>query len=154
MAIPDISSATIGTTPLHTEHAKRPNNKGTHDLGASDFIKILTTQLTHQNPLEPMKDTEFIHQMSQFNELEQAREMSQTLKANTYLGKTVTIDSNESGKTTEVRGEVTAYIKGKDGDKVQVKGVEYPVSSIRRVEISEQFKAAVTQKSPEAAPAV
>jgi flagellar basal-body rod modification protein FlgD len=135
MAIPDIMSTAASTTPLHAEHAKRTDKRGSQDLGAEDFIKILTTQLTHQNPLEPMKDTEFIHQMSQFNELEQAREMSQTMKANTYLGRTVTLDTTVNGKSEEIKGDVTAYVKDKNGDKVEVQGLEYPVSSIKRVEL-------------------
>lgn len=148
MAISDITSTASGLSSLPTEHAKRADKRGSQDLGAEDFIKIITTQLTHQNPLEPMKDTEFIHQMSQFNELEQAREMSQTMKASTYLGRRVTLDTNVAGKMKEVQGDVTAYVKDKDGDKVKVGGLEYPVSSIRRVEMSEQSKATVCQPAP------
>ena len=149
MAITDISPA---ASPLPSEHAKRSDKRGSRDLGAEDFIKILTTQLTHQNPLEPMKDTEFIHQMSQFNELEQAREMSQTMKANTYLGRKVTLDTNIDGKNKKVQGEVTAYVKDKDGDKVQVQDQEYPVSSIKRVEMSENSKASTLRKQEKSTP--
>jgi len=153
MAISDITSTATGGSPLHAEHAKRADKRGSQDLGAEDFIKILTTQLTHQNPLEPMKDTEFIHQMSQFNELEQAREMSQTMKANTYLGRHVTLDTNVAGKSKEIEGDVTAYVKSKDGDKVQVGGLEYPVSSIKRVEMSESSKGSACSEKKDPAPA-
>ena len=45
-------------------------------LGADDFMKLLTTQLTSQDPMNPMKDTEFISQMANFTSLEQMRTLS------------------------------------------------------------------------------
>ena len=42
------------------------------DIFSSEgFLKLLASQMTSQNPLEPMKDTEFIGQMAQFSQLEQ-----------------------------------------------------------------------------------
>ncbi|MFM8365053.1 MAG: flagellar hook capping FlgD N-terminal domain-containing protein, partial [Verrucomicrobiota bacterium] len=40
---------------------------GERTLGADDFMKILMTQLTAQDPMNPMKDTEFIAQMANFS---------------------------------------------------------------------------------------
>jgi len=44
---------------------------GDSALDFDAFLKLLITQLQNQNPLEPMKDTEFIAQMAQFSALEQ-----------------------------------------------------------------------------------
>jgi flagellar basal-body rod modification protein FlgD len=44
-------------------------------LDKDDFMKILITQLTHQDPTEPLKDQEFIAQMAQFSSLEQMMNM-------------------------------------------------------------------------------
>ena len=44
---------------------------GSDALDFDAFLKLLITQLQNQNPLEPMKDTEFIAQMAQFSALEQ-----------------------------------------------------------------------------------
>ncbi len=51
---------------------------GQKSLGADDFMKILMTQLTAQDPMNPMKDTEFIAQMANFSSLEQMRGLSQS----------------------------------------------------------------------------
>ena len=36
------------------------------------FIKLLTTQLKHQDPLEPMDTKEFVQELTQFTAVEQA----------------------------------------------------------------------------------
>lgn len=69
-------------------------------LGANDFFKLLTVQLSNQNPLEPMKDTDFIAQMSTFSSLEQMKQLNATMSqfsdeqrivnAQAFLGKSIT----------------------------------------------------------------
>ncbi len=42
-------------------------------LGQEDFIKLFLTELTFQDPLEPINNREFLAQMAQFANLEQTR---------------------------------------------------------------------------------
>lgn len=49
-------------------------------LGKNEFLKLLTVQLSHQNPLEPMDNTAFISQMAQFSSLEQMQNVSGEIK--------------------------------------------------------------------------
>ena len=39
-------------------------------LGKEDFLRLLVTQLRYQDPLEPVKEQEFIAQLAQFSTLE------------------------------------------------------------------------------------
>lgn len=48
-------------------------------LGKDEFMKILMTQLQHQDPLSPMDDREFIAQMATFSSLEQMMNMTESI---------------------------------------------------------------------------
>lgn len=66
----------IGTVGTANNTALR--NAG---LGQEDFLKILLTQLTFQDPLKPMDNQEFIAQMAQFTNLELTRQQGERTDA-------------------------------------------------------------------------
>jgi len=71
-------------------------------IGQEDFLKILLTQLSFQDPLKPLDNQEFIAQMAQFTNLEQTRQL------NDRLDSLLTVQSASQsigliGKTVEVR---------------------------------------------------
>ncbi len=49
------------------------------ELDRSAFLKLLTTQLQNQNPLDPMKNEAFVAQLAQFSQLEGITNMSTSL---------------------------------------------------------------------------
>jgi len=52
-----------------------------------EFLKLLITQLQHQDPLEPMDNAEFVSQITQFSALEQLISIRQAVEASAeYLG--------------------------------------------------------------------
>lgn len=75
-------------------------------IGQEDFINLFLAQLSNQDPLEPVDNSEFLAQMAQFTSLEQSRllneNMSNLLAINssnqglTLLGQTVEV-STETG---------------------------------------------------------
>lgn len=49
-------------------------------LGRDVFLKLLVTQLTHQDPLRPKDDGEFLAQLAQFSSLEKLGEISASIQ--------------------------------------------------------------------------
>jgi flagellar basal-body rod modification protein FlgD len=47
-------------------------------LGQEQFLKLMTTQMTHQNPNEPMKNSEFLSQMAQFGTVSGIQDLQQS----------------------------------------------------------------------------
>jgi flagellar basal-body rod modification protein FlgD len=62
---------------IQVESNRNPND----NLDMDDFFKLLTVQLTSQDPLKPMEDTEFISQMTGFSSLSEMENMAQDMKA-------------------------------------------------------------------------
>jgi flagellar basal-body rod modification protein FlgD len=54
-------------------------NQQSKDLGKDAFLKILVTQLQNQDATQPMKDGEFISQMSQLSVMEQLSNLNNSL---------------------------------------------------------------------------
>jgi flagellar basal-body rod modification protein FlgD len=108
------------------------------DLGKDDFLKLLITQLSHQDPTQPLEDREFVAQMAQFSTLEQMTNMTGELskvlgllarsQAVALLGKTVEIADGQAGIT----GRVEA-ISGNQFPQLLVGGRYYDVSQVLSV---------------------
>jgi len=109
-----------------------------NELGKDEFLKILITQLTNQDPTEPMQDREFIAQMAQFSTLEQMTNMTgefqrlgallQSGQAVSVLGRTVDVVLGDAVVTGRVQ-----EVSGGDYPQVLVNGAYYDYSNVRRV---------------------
>ncbi|MDI9370223.1 MAG: flagellar hook assembly protein FlgD [Synergistaceae bacterium] len=75
--------STTATNSPATEAVRDVNN----DLGKDAFLKILITQLSNQDPLDPLKDKDFIAQMAQFSTLEQMTNMNKSIEQMAALNK-------------------------------------------------------------------
>jgi flagellar basal-body rod modification protein FlgD len=136
--MPIASIPTTGTLPAKDPITGLAMNKnaGKQALGSDDFMKLLTTQLTSQDPMNPMKDTEFISQMANFTSLEQMRSLSKSFDTFTsdqkmaaapaYLGRQVTI----TNATGDITGVVEAIKLNKGKPAVVVNGQTYETNLI------------------------
>lgn len=126
--------STINTTsnPLPDASTRTP----VQTLGQEDFLKLLVTQMSQQDPMNPVKDTEFIAQMAQFSALEQSKTMMQdmaSLRAGALLGNTVTVkDENEAlGFRT---GVVEAVLMSNGSPQLLINGNRYDLSAVTTIE--------------------
>lgn len=94
------------------EGTAKTADRNTGELGKSDFLNLLVTQLRYQDPLNPTDDKEFIGQMAQFSALEQMQNLNTSFsstKAFSLIGKNVTagIVDPTTKESKEINGDVT-----------------------------------------------
>lgn len=113
-----------------------PNN----DLGMFDFLKLLTVQMSNQDPLKPMDDMDFIAQMAQFSSLQEMSRMNTQfsalrddqawISAQQFIGKEVTFfDTAGNNQKGIVDGSTR---EGKDIF-LRIDGAQVPISSVHQV---------------------
>lgn len=59
------------TIPKHLMREEQTAAKAHNNMGKDDFLKMLMTQLQHQDPVNPMNQEQFATQLAQFTQLEQ-----------------------------------------------------------------------------------
>jgi flagellar basal-body rod modification protein FlgD len=75
MPIDAISAATQTSTASAAEKAKGPQ------LDYNAFLKLLIAQLENQDPMEPMKSSDYVAQLATFSQVEQSIATNQSLKS-------------------------------------------------------------------------
>jgi len=115
-----------------------PDRQPQQSLGKDDFLKILITQLSYQDPTAPMDDKQFIAQMAQFSTLQQMTSMADDFskltsmlmgnEASTALGRNVEISAGER----TIQGLVQAVTRG-ETPQVLVNGNFYSWEQVTKV---------------------
>jgi flagellar basal-body rod modification protein FlgD len=121
----------VGNIINHTS-SKSTTKDASKTLGKDDFMKILITQLQHQDPSKPLEDKEFIAQMAQFTSLEQLSNMNTELKAlrqtmglsPAFIGKQISWSKTDSVGNTVVKTGIVDALKYKAGIQYASVGAE------------------------------
>lgn len=92
----------LGLSAVETAPAKKKT------LGQDEFLKLMTTQLTHQDPSKPMENGDFLAQMAQFGTVAGIQDLQdsfksfaesissdQALQASTLVGRWVSAPSSQ-----------------------------------------------------------
>ncbi len=89
------------------------------------FLRLLTTQMKNQDPLDPMDTTQFTQQLAQFSQVEQSMQQTGTLRdmlaklnthdmmlASGFIGREVAVTSPLAGLTSGAPAHWTYTVKG------------------------------------------
>ncbi|MDO6656345.1 flagellar hook assembly protein FlgD [Anaerobacillus sp. 1_MG-2023] len=130
-----------------TSAVQTPKTEAPGQLGKDDFLKILVAQLSNQDPMQPMQDTEFIGQMAQFSSLEQMTNMNKSMNKffdsqlqssmTDYahlIGKSVQWQENNEANAGKV--EAVLYKEGKVLAELD-SGKQVDISLLERIETGE-----------------
>ena len=82
----DISK--VITDNRSTPATATPSSDGPKAMGQDDFLKLLVTQLQHQDPLNPIENEDFIAQTAQFTQLEQLSKLVSLMERSVDLQET------------------------------------------------------------------
>lgn len=106
------------------------------------FLKLLIAQLKNQDPLDPIKDQDFIAQLAQFTSVEKLTSIEKALQGSSQnslisqavglVGKTVSVVDPETGDT--LTGTVTQVtLLGEGAPSVHLGDKVYPLSYVTSV---------------------
>jgi len=138
-----IAAASTQPSTLTDNTANRITKKS---LGQDDFIKLLTTQMSNQDPMNPISDTNQIAQLAQFSSLQSMNSLlvnSQLAGASNMIGKNVTALSTDGTSHT---GNVESVQMSSGTVYVNIDGQAYAYTSISQV------KAGTTPTAPTPTP--
>jgi flagellar basal-body rod modification protein FlgD len=136
-----VSSITNGTAAGAQNIAEAVNSAASQTLSEQDFLNLLVTQMTSQDPLNPMTNQDMLSQMVQFSTLQSNTAMQSLLagmqntqtfaEASSLIGKQVNLLLDSSGATTQ--GVVSAVDLSSGTPQIVVNGQSYNLSQVLAV---------------------
>ncbi|MDD2708740.1 MAG: flagellar hook capping FlgD N-terminal domain-containing protein [Verrucomicrobiae bacterium] len=125
-SISSVSSLTTGITSTDTASTSQ-------SLSQSDFLELLMTQLTNQNPLDTADTGAMLQNMCNLSNLQATNQIltnSQVTLGQSLLGKTVSVTDSDGNLVSGVVEEVTVQ---SDTPYIVIDGTAYDLSSLNSV---------------------
>ncbi len=111
-------------TPTETDGPKKPQKL--QDLDIDEFLKLMITELTNQDPLNPMDNAQLVEQIGQIRSISATSQLSDTLgavlsgqhltTASSLIGKHVSALTDQNQNVTGVVDRVSVEVDKDDGD--------------------------------------
>ena len=149
MSVASVNSVSNATTTDDSGSSRIP----VQTLNQDDFLQLLVTQLSQQDPMNPMKDTDFIAQMASFTTLQQSKDMEadisalrteqQLLQANSLIGRLVNMQSADG---TLVSGTVDSVQVANGTPSLVVDGQTFTLSQVVSVAPAPNSSAATAEE--------
>lgn len=121
------------------------DKSGSNDMiNTETFFSLLMAEMTNQDPLEPMSNTEFVSQMAQFTALQTQKDnlyYSNASYASSLVGKTVTVAESKDSEIVVETGVVTGLELTDEKFNITVNGKQYLLSNIMKINSAEEYKA-------------
>ncbi|HCX62832.1 MAG TPA: hypothetical protein DHU59_10385 [Clostridiales bacterium] len=125
---------------------------GNEGLQMQDFLNLLIAQITNQDAMNPMDNTEFISQMAQFSSLQAMSDLTKVSiegQATALIGKNVVVaDYDSKGKLVIDEGIVQRVTFHGGQTKLYVNDKEYFYSNVMEVKAEEPEEPPAPETDP------
>ena len=138
MSVPSITN-TSATNPQNIADAV--SSATSQSLSEQDFLNLLVTQMTQQDPLNPMTNQDLLAQMVQFSTLQSNTTTQSDLgqmtagqtfsEADAMIGKQVSVQTDSNGDTAQ--GVVSGVDVSSGAPQIIVNGQSYSISQVLSV---------------------
>lgn len=144
----DLASLSGAATTVRSAGASNRQVHDLKDLDLNQFLQLMITELTNQDPLNPLDNTQLVQQIGELRSIAAADQLTATLQAlqtqqslitaGSLIGKKVTAlsadNANIEGTVERVSVEVDPNNSTKKIYKVMVSGKTVDLQNIRTIE--------------------
>jgi flagellar basal-body rod modification protein FlgD len=140
MQVSATNSAAVNSSLLDTTDTSAASRVPTQTLTQQDFLKLIVAQMSSQDPMKPVDDTQFVAQMAQFSTLQATTSMQQNiaqmssqqsfLQANGLIGRNVSLLDSQGAL---INGTVGSVLMTSGTPQIVVNGQPYDLSTLLSV---------------------
>lgn len=137
----------LGTTNFVGSTSEKEKPHDLKDLDMDQFLQLMITELTNQDPLNPMDNTQLVQQIGEIRQISATSQLSESLlavqagqalsTAGSLIGKNITALTDDNQNVSGVVDKVTVDVDSKNSDKrtyrVHVDGKSIDLRNVREV---------------------